>query len=77
MRGKPWPYADGSEFLGFHADALVVFAEVLRLSEQAPRRPRLALEEAVAPLRAQGQRRLRCESPGPARRGSVNLANGG
>ena len=40
-------YADGSQFLWFHADALVVLAEVLGLAGK-PKEAATALEEAVA-----------------------------
>jgi DNA-binding SARP family transcriptional activator len=40
-------HAEGREFLGFHADALVVLAEVLQLAGK-PEEPASALEEAVA-----------------------------
>ena len=40
-------HAEGTEFLGFHADALLVLAEVLRLAGE-PAEAAAALEEAVA-----------------------------
>jgi tetratricopeptide (TPR) repeat protein len=39
--------ADGRQYLGFHADALVVLAEVLRLADR-PTEATSALEEAIA-----------------------------
>ena len=40
-------YAEGTEFLDYHADALLVLAEVLRLAGR-PEEAASALEEAVA-----------------------------
>ena len=61
-------YADGTEFLGYHADALLVLAEVLRLADRSERRPPRARGGARA-LRAEGQRGLGCEGACAARGG--------